>query len=172
MISKKIEEALNNQVREEMFSAYLYLSMSAWFATLNLKGFANWMMVQNQEEQAHAMKIFDFITERGGTVKLQKIDQPQHDWKSPLDAFEAAYKHELHITGCINDLVYMAMDEKDRATQVFLDWFVNEQVEEEANADEIVQSLKMVGDKGHGLLMLDREYSQRVFTPPTTAAVD
>jgi len=171
MISKKMEDALNNQIREEMFSAYLYLSMSAWFQTLNLKGFANWMMVQNQEEQFHAMKIFNFISERGGTVKLQKIDQPQHEWKTPLEAFEAAYKHEQHITGCINDLVHMAMEEKDRATQVFLDWFVNEQVEEEANADEIVQNLKLVGDHGHGTLMLDRELGQRVFTPPAATAV-
>jgi len=170
MISKKMEDALNNQIREEMYSAYLYLSMSAWFQTLNLKGFANWMTVQNQEEQFHATKIFNFINERGGTVKLQKIDQPQHEWKTPLDAFEAAYKHEQHITGCINDLVHLAMDEKDRATQVFLDWFVNEQVEEEANADEIVKNLKLVGDNGHGMLMLDREFALRVFAPPTTAA--
>ncbi len=171
MISKKMEDALNNQIREEMFSAYLYLSMSAWFQTLNLKGFANWMMVQYQEELVHAIKIFDFISERNGTVKLQKIDQPQHEWKSPLEAFEAAYKHEQHITGCINDLVHMAMEDKDRATQVFLDWFVNEQVEEEANADDIVQNLKLVADNGHGILMLDREFGQRVFTSPaaTTA---
>ena len=170
MISKKMEDALNNQIREELFSAYLYLSMSAWFETLNLKGFANWMNVQNQEEQVHAMKIFNFINERGGTVKLQKIEQPQHEWKSSLEAFEAAYKHEQHITGCINDLVHMAMEEKDRATQVFLDWFVNEQVEEEASADEIVQNLKLVGDHGHGMLMLDREFGQRVFAPPAATA--
>jgi ferritin len=166
MISKKIEDALNNQIREEMFSAYLYLSMSAWFQTLNLKGFANWMMVQNQEEIVHATKIFNFISERNGTVKLQKIDQPQHEWKSPLEAFEAAYKHEQHITGCINDLVHLAVEERDRATQVFLDWFVNEQVEEEANADDIVQNLKLVDNNGHGILMLDREFGQRVFVPP------
>ena len=166
MIDKKMEDALNGQIREEMYSAYLYLSMSAWFETLNLKGFAHWMNIQNQEEMVHAMKLFNFINERGGSVKLQALDQPAHDWKSSLDAFEAAYKHEQHITGCINDLVKLAMNIGDRATQVFLDWFVNEQVEEEASADEIVQNLKLVGDNGYGMLMLDRELGQRVFTPP------
>lgn len=165
MISKKIEEALNGQIKEELYSAYLYLSMSAWFETINLSGFANWMRVQNQEEQMHAMKIFDYINERGGKVKLQKIDEPAYVWKSPLDAFEAAYKHEQHITGCINDLVYLAIDEKDRATQIFLDWFVNEQVEEEATSDDIVQQLKLVGDKGQGIFMIDRELRTRAFVP-------
>jgi len=151
MINEKIEKALNDQIREEMYSAYLYLSMSAWFESINLKGFANWMKVQNQEEQMHAMKIFDYLNERGAKVKLQKVD---------------AYRHEQHITGCINDLVYLAIDEKDRATQIFLDWFVNEQVEEEATADNVVQQLKLVGDKGQGIFMIDRELGTRVFTPP------
>lgn len=166
MLNEKIEKALNDQINEELFSAYLYLSMSAWFETINLKGFANWMNVQNQEEQFHAMKIFNFINERGGTVKLQAIKEPQISWKSPLDAFEAAYKHEQHITGRINDLVHLAMDEKDRATQIFLEWFVTEQVEEEAAADEIIQNLKLVGDQGQGIFMLDRELGQRTFAPP------
>ena len=166
MINEKIEKALNGQIREEMYSAYLYLSMSAWFESINLKGFANWMKVQNQEEQMHAMKIFDYLNERGAKVKLQKVDEPQNEWKTPLDAFEGAYRHEQHITGCINDLVYLAIDEKDRATQIFLDWFVNEQVEEEATADNVVQQLKLVGDKGQGIFMIDRELGTRVFTPP------
>jgi len=124
------------------------------------------MLIQNQEEQIHAMKIFDYISERGGKVKLLKIDEPQNEWKSPFDAFEAAYKHEQHITGCFNDLAQLAMEEKDRASQIFLDWFVNEQVEEEATTDDIVQQLKFIGDNGHGLLMIDRELRSRVFTPP------
>jgi len=166
MISKKMENALNNQIREEFFSAYLYLAMSAWFETINLKGFANWMRIQNQEEQMHAMKIFDYLNERGGKVKLQKIDKPLYEWETPLAAFEAAYKHEQHITGCFNDLVDLAMEEKDRASQIFFDWFVNEQVEEEATADGIVQQLKLVGDKGQGIFMIDRELGTRVFTLP------
>jgi len=163
---EKINDKRKNQIREEMYSAYLYLSMSAWFESINLKGFANWMKVQNQEEQMHAMKIFDYLNERGAKVKLQKVDEPQNEWKTPLDAFEGAYRHEQHITGCINDLVYLAIDEKDRATQIFLDWFVNEQVEEEATADNVVQQLKLVGDKGQGIFMIDRELGTRVFTPP------
>ena len=166
MISKKMEKALNGQIREELYSAYLYLSMSAWFETKNLKGFANWMRIQNQEEQMHAMKIFDYLNERGGKVSLQKIDEPPDEWETPLDAFEGAYKHEQHITGCFNDLVYLAMEEKDRASQIFFDWFVNEQVEEEATADDIVQQLKLVGDKGQGIFMIDRELGTRIFTPP------
>lgn len=166
MINNKMEEALNGQLKEELYSAYLYLSMSAWFETKNLKGFANWMKVQNQEEQMHAMKIFDYLNERGGKVILQKVDEPPNEWENPLDAFEAAYKHEQNITGCINDLVHIAMEEKDRATQVFLDWFVNEQVEEEATADDIVQQLKLIGDSGQGLFMIDRELGTRAFVPP------
>lgn len=166
MINKKMEEALNGQIREELYSAYLYLSMSAWFETINLKGFANWMKVQTQEELFHATKIFDFLNERQGTVKLQQIDEPPDKWDSPLAAFESAYKHEQHITGCINDLVYEAIEEKDRATQVFLDWFVNEQVEEEASVDEIVQQLKLIGEKGQGIFMINRELGTRTFVPP------
>ena len=166
MINKKMEEALNDQIREELYSAYLYLSMSAWFETINLKGFANWMRVQTQEEQFHASKIFDFLNERQGRVVLQQIDAPPYKWDSPLDAFENAYKHEQHITGRINDLVQLATEKKDRATQIFLDWFVSEQVEEEASVDEIVQQLKLINNKGQGLLMIDRELRMRTFVPP------
>jgi ferritin len=169
MIGKKMEEALNGQIKEEMFSAYLYLSMSAWFDSINLKGFANWMRVQWQEELVHALKIFDFVNERQGTVNLKQLDAPQLKWDSPLMAFEAAYKHEQHITKCINNLVQTAIDEKDIATEIFLEWFVNEQVEEEASADEIVQQLKLVGDKGQGLFMINRELGQRTFKPETEA---
>lgn len=166
MISKKIEEALNRQINAELYSAYLYLSMSAHFQTLNLKGFANWMRVQALEEFTHADKFYGFVLDRGGRVTLTAIDGPPTKWASPLAIFQEAYKHEQKVTGLINALVDLAIKEKDHATNTFLQWFVNEQVEEEANADGIAQQLKLVGD-GSGLLMLDRELAQRVFVPPT-----
>jgi len=161
MQSKKMEKALNKQINEEMFSSYLYLAMSAWFESRNLPGFAQWMKVQAAEENEHAMKIFDFIFERRGDVELEAIEKPQVTWKSPLDAFEAAFKHEQHISGCIDDLMNLAISEKDHATQAFLQWFVNEQVEEEASADAIVQQLKMIGESKNALFMLDRALGQR-----------
>jgi len=170
MIGKKMEQAINDQVREETYSAYLYWSMSAWFETLNLAGFANWMQVQTQEELLHATKFRQFLLDRGGAVRLQAIAEPPHTWKSPLAAFEAALKHEEHITGCINKLMAVARKENDNAAVILLDWFVNEQVEEEKNADSMARSLKLVGDNGHGVLMLDREAGARVFTPPAAAA--
>ena len=168
MISKKVQDALNRQCNREMYSAYLYLSMSAYFQSLNLKGFANWMRVQTQEEMVHAMKFYDHINERNGRVTLQPVDGPPTEWASPLAVFEAAYKHEQNVTGLINDLVSLAVSEKDNATNIFLQWFVTEQVEEEASADEIVQQLKLIGDDANGLFMLDRELAQRVFTLPAT----
>ena len=140
--------------------------MAAYFESINLKGFANWMRVQAQEELTHAMRFFDYINERGGVVKLAAIEQPPTEWKSPLDVFEATYKHEVKVTGMINSLVNLAMKEKDHATYNMLQWFVAEQVEEEASADEIRQQLKLIGKDGRGILMLDRELGQRVFTPP------
>jgi ferritin len=166
MISKKMEEALNGQVNAELYSAYLYLSMESYFKSLNLNGFANWMRVQTQEELMHAMKIYDFIDERGGRVTLKAIEGPPTQWDSPRAVFEAAYAHEHKVTGLINGLVDLAIKEKDHATNTFLQWFVNEQVEEEASADAIVQQLKMMEDAPGGLFMLDRELAQRVYTPP------
>lgn len=166
MISQQMEKALNAQVNAEFYSAYLYLSMESYFKSLNLNGFANWMRVQTQEEIMHAMKIYDFINERGGRALLKGIEGPPTKWKSPLAVFEAAYAHEQKVTGLINDLVDLAMKEKDHATNSFLQWFVNEQVEEEASADEIVQQLKMMENAPGGMFMLDRELGQRVFTPP------
>jgi len=166
MISKKMEEALNGQVNAELYSAYLYLSMESYFKSLNLNGFANWMRVQTQEEVAHAMKIYDFINERGGRVTLKPIEGPQTEWDSPLAVFEAVYVHEQKVTGLINDLVDLAIKEKDHATNTFLQWFVSEQVEEESSADEVVQQLKMMENAPGGMFMLDRELGQRVFTPP------
>ncbi len=166
MISKKMEKALNEQVNAELFSAYLYLSMEAYFKSLNLNGFANWMRVQTQEEVAHAMKIYGFIDERGGRIALKAIEGPQTKWDSPLAVFKDIYKHEQKVTSLINNLVNLAIEEKDHATNTFLQWFVNEQVEEEASADQVVQQLKMMEKAPGGMFMLDRELAQRVFTPP------
>ena len=166
MISKKMEKALNEQVNAELFSAYLYLSMEAYFKSLNLNGFANWMMVQTQEEVSHAMKIYEFINERGGRITLKAIDGPDTKWDSPLAVFKAVYEHERKVTGLINNLVDLAIEEKDHATNSFLQWFVNEQVEEEASADQLVQQLIMMEKAPGGMFMLDRELGQRVFTPP------
>ncbi len=168
MISKKMEEALNEQVNAELYSAYLYLSMESYFKAQNLNGFANWMRIQTQEEVMHATKIYDFINERGGRVLLKAIEGPQTEWDSALAVFKATYEHEQKVTGLINDLVDLAIKEKDHATNSFLQWFVNEQVEEESTADEIVQQLKMMENAPGGMFMFDRELGQRVFTPPAT----
>ena len=161
MISKKMEKALNTQINAEFYSSYLYLSMAADFEVKNLPGFANWMQVQAQEEWGHGMRIYNYIHEQNGTVKLEALEGPPTEWKSPLDAFEAAYKHEQLVTSRINNLVALANEEKDYATNIFLQWFVSEQVEEEASALTIVEKLKMIGDKPQGLFMLDRELAQR-----------
>ena len=161
MISKKMEAALNKQINEEFASAYIYLSMAAHFKAENFNGFAHWMEMQYQEEVAHAMKIYEYLNDRGGKVILDAIGAPETSWDSPLAAFEAAYNHEKHITGCIHGLVKLAMEESDFATQSFLQWFVDEQVEEEASVDGIVETLKMVGDHKNGLFMLDRELGRR-----------
>jgi ferritin len=170
MIGKKMQEALNGQVNAELYSAYLYLSMEAYFKALDLNGFANWMRVQTQEEIVHVMKIYEFINERRGRITLRTVEGPPTQWDSPRAVFEAAYAHEQKVTGLINDLVDLAITEKDHATSTFLQWFVNEQVEEEASADTIVQQLKMMENAPGGLFMLDRELAQRVFTPPAPQA--
>jgi len=161
MLSKKMEKALNGQINEELFSAYLYLSMAAWFESINLPGFAKWMQAQAREEVGHAMKIFGFIHERRGRATLQAVKAPDAAWKSPLAAFEGALKHEQHITGCINRLANQAIEEGDHATNIFLHWFVDEQVEEEASADAVVQKLKLAGEHTGALFMIDRELGQR-----------
>jgi ferritin len=158
-----MEKALNEQINAEMYSAYLYLSMESYFMSLNLNGFANWMRVQVQEELTHAMKIYDFVNERSGKVVLKSIAAPQAEWKSPLAVFEVTYKHEQKVTGLINELVNLAVKEKDHATNVFLQWFVSEQVEEESAAQKITQQLKMLEKTPAGILMLDHELGQRVF---------
>jgi len=166
MISPKMEKAINDQINAEMFSAYLYLSMSSYFSDKNLSGFANWMMVQNQEETFHAMKFFRYLSERGGRVVLEAIDKPEAEWASPLAAMEATAKHEAYVTSRINDLINLAIEEKDHATASFLRWFVDEQVEEEDSVNAVVQKLRLLGGDGGGLFMLDRDMATRVFTPP------
>ena len=161
MLSKKMEKALNEQLNAELYSAYLYLAMSAWFESQNVPGFAAWMRIQHREETVHGMKFFKFVAERRGRVALKAIEEPAREWKSPLAAFEAAFKHEQYITGRIGDLVNLAVEEKDHAANAFLQWFVNEQVEEEASVDGIVQKLKMAEKSPGALLMLDHELGQR-----------
>jgi ferritin len=168
MLSKKMEKAFNDQIKWEFYSAYMYLSLGAYFQEKGLPGFANWMNVQFQEEQFHAMKMYNYVLEKGGKIQLQAIDAPPHAWKSPLEAFQFALTHENHVTRRINDLVDLAQKEKDHASAIFLQWFVTEQVEEEASFGDTVNKLKLVGDGG-GLFMLDRELATRVFTPRTVA---
>ena len=161
MIGQKVQDAFNEQLNAETYSAYLYWSMSAYFESQNLKGFANWMICQVQEEMAHAMKFYRFLNERGGRVVLSVLAAPPTEWDSPLAAFEATLAHEQHVTGLVNKLVDLAVEESDHATNNFLQWFVAEQVEEEDSADQIVQKLKLAGDAPQGLLIIDRELAQR-----------
>jgi len=169
MIDQRMQEALNKQLNAELYSAYLYLSMSAHFQSVNLAGFANWMRVQAQEELAHALKFYDYVNERGGRVVLQPVEAPPSAWDSPLALFEHVYQHEQKVTGMINKLVDLAVEIRDHATNNVLQWFVAEQVEEEASADEVVQKLKLVGDDPSALFMIDRELAQRVFVAPAAA---
>jgi ferritin len=161
MVSEKMRDGLNKQINAEMFSSYLYLSMAAYFESINMSGMATWMRVQAGEEEMHALKFFDFVVDRGGRVKLTAIEAPPTEWASPLAAFQAAYEHEQKVTGMINGLVKLAREEGDTASDVFLQWFVTEQVEEEKSADAVVQKLKMVKDSPQGLLLVDQELGQR-----------
>jgi ferritin len=169
MISEKMEAALNQQMQREFYSASLYLSMSAWCSDNDLNGFANWFRIQAMEEMTHAMKFYDFIFERDGRAVVPALDEPPRDFKSFENAFQEALGHERKVSAWINELVDLALEEKDHATNSFLQWFVSEQVEEEDTAKSILQQIKLVGEAGQGLFMLDRELGQRVFTPPTTA---
>lgn len=169
-MNKRVEEAINKQINAELYSAYLYASMGAYFQSEGLPGFANWMRVQFQEEQFHGFKFFDWVCERGGRVELEAIDGPQKEWKDAVDVFETTLKHEQLVTSLINNLMSIAIEEKDYATVNMLQWFVNEQVEEEANATKILDELRMVYGNGHGMLMLDRELAARVYVPPVATA--
>ena len=161
MKTDKLQAALNKQINAEMFSAYLYLSMAAYFEQQNLKGCAHWMEVQAQEEMNHAMKIYKFVHDRRWEVKLTAIAAPKTNWSSPLAVFEEAFKHEQLVTKMIHDLLTLAISSHDYPTQVFLQWFVDEQVEEESSADDIVQQLKMISKNPGQILMLDKELRKR-----------
>ena len=165
MLSKNLENALNEQINAEMYSSYMYLSMAAYIESLGLKGFANWMRVQVQEENAHAMKLYNFVIERGAAVKLKAIDAPPSKWKDILSLFEEVLKHEKKVTSLINNLVDISIKANDHATTNMLQWFINEQVEEEAGVNEILDQLKLIDGKGAGLFMMDKELKLRVFIP-------
>jgi ferritin len=166
MLKENILKALNSQLNAELYSAYLYLSMEAYFESIDLSGCANWMRAQAQEELTHAMKLYDYIVQRGERVTLSTIEGPQIEWDSPVAVFEHVYEHEQKVTGLINNLVDLSVSESDHATNNFLQWFVAEQVEEEESASSVLQRMKLAGDSKSGLFMLDSELGQRVFTPP------
>jgi ferritin len=161
MISKTLETALNKQVNRELYSAYLYLSMSSYFETVNLKGFAKWMRLQAKEERMHAMKIYDYVVARGGKVVLQDIEAPKNKWASAGKVFEDSYAHEQKVTGMINGLVDLAIKEKDHATFEMLQWFVKEQVEEEEHASDILNQIRIIGDVPGHLFYLDHQLAKR-----------
>ncbi|MCF7791331.1 MAG: ferritin [Victivallales bacterium] len=162
----KMEKALNDQINFELYSSYIYMAMSSYLKSLNLNGFANWMEIQVQEEVFHATKLYNFLHERGGNVEFQEIPKPRADWNSPKEVFQHAYEHEQTVTDRINNLVNLAHDLKDHATNAHLQWFVNEQVEEESSVLGVLQQIKLSGNSTDGLFMLDRELGQRVYTPP------
>jgi len=170
MIPKKVEEAFSEQAKYELESAYIYLSMAAYFDAAGFAGMGTWMRAQVQEEVTHAMRFYRHIVERGGRARLYALAAPPQDWKSPLAAFEAAYEHEQFITGRIDGLVKLAQAEGDHASSTLLQWFVDEQVEEEASTSKVVQDLKLAGGDGRGVLMLDRELGQRTFVLPPALA--
>ncbi len=166
MIHEKMEKAFNEQINKELYSEYLYLSMQAYFERLNLKGFVNWMQVQVQEEHAHALGMFDYLNQRGGTVILDSIDKPETDWESPLAVFEHVLEHEEYVTSRINALMDVAEEVKDRAAMSFLNWYLKEQVEEEDNVGNVLATLKLIGDDKKALLMLDKELAARTYVAP------
>ncbi len=161
MLSKAMQEAINDQINAELYSAYLYLAMVAHCAVANLPGFAHWMRIQSQEEMGHAMKFFAYVLDRGGRPVLQAISQPPAKFKGPLDVFEQALAHEVEVTKRIHRLYEMAAKESDYATQGMLQWFIKEQVEEEKSAGEVVATLKTIGEQGPALIMLDRQLGAR-----------
>ena len=160
-LSQTLQNAINEQINAELFSAYLYLSMAAYCESINLGGFAHWMRLQNQEETGHAMKFFDFVIDRGGRVELKPIEQPPLEFDSPLRLMQQTLAHEQKVTGLINRLYALAVKEGDYAAQVMLQWFITEQVEEEKSATDIIEQLKTVGADGTGLLMIDAKLGAR-----------
>ena len=165
-ISKSVEKILNQQINAEFWSAYFYLSMSNYFNANGMPGFANWMKIQFEEETFHAMKMLDYVNERGGRVILEPIAEVPAEWDGVLNVFEETLKHEEKVTALINECVNVAIDEKDHASVNFLQWFVEEQVEEEATVSEIIDQLKMFNCQGNGLYLMDKEFKTRAFTAP------
>ncbi|MDZ7859378.1 MAG: ferritin [Candidatus Krumholzibacteriota bacterium] len=166
MLSEKMREALSEQINKEMYSAYLYLSMSSYLDSEGLKGFSNWYFIQYREETDHAMRIYDYIQEQGLRVKLKAIEEPPSDFGTPLEVVEKTLEHEKFVTGLINNLMDLAIQEKDHATRIFLQWFVSEQIEEESSVSDILDKLKLAGEKGNGLFMIDKELMARVYIAP------
>lgn len=169
MIKKEVFDAMNEQINAESYSAYLYLSMAAYFENMGLSGFANWMKVQYQEESAHAVRFFNYLTSRGGKVVLKAIEQVPVDFDGIVDAFEKTLTHENHVSELISNLMDVAVKASDHASQSFLKWFVDEQVEEETNVEKILATLKLINGQGNGIFMMDRELGQRVFVDPNAA---
>lgn len=170
-LNKKVEEVLNKQVNAEFWSAYLYLSMSSWCETRGLKGFANWLRIQFQEETSHALKIYDFVLTRSGEITLQPIAPVENSWNSLLDMFKEVYRHETVVTDLIGNCYEVAVAERDHATASMLQWFIDEQTEEESNANDIIDQIKLLGEKGEGIYHLDKLLATRVFVDPTKAAI-
>ncbi len=162
MLKDTVYKKLNDQINSEIYSAYLYFSMAGYFESINLKGFANWMVVQAQEELTHAHRLYSYIINKGEKPKMTAIDAPPHSWSSPLDAMQDVYSHECKVSEMINECVSLALKESDHSSNTMLQWFVNEQVEEEAAADDVVQKLKLISDNSTGLFLLDNELSKRV----------
>jgi len=167
MISKKMEKVLNGQINKEMYSAYLYMSMSSYADAQGLKGIAHWFMVQYHEEMTHAMKMYEYLQEQGNEVAFGAIAKPEGTFSTALSLFEAALEHERFITRSINEIMDLAIEERDHATKAFLEWYVSEQVEEEQNATEIVQTLKMIGDNSAALFLYDKDLKVRMVNVPT-----
>ncbi len=169
MLSEKLTKAINEQIQFEYYSAFIYKAMQAYFEAEDLPGMANWMEVQFQEEMSHAEKMFDFVCETGSRVELMAMAAPQNEYDSPLEAFETALEHEQMVTARINDLMDLAQQEKNHAAQIFLQWFVTEQIEEEASVNHIIAKLKRVKEDGRGLMMIDQELAKRTFVPIDSA---
>ena len=167
MLSKAMEEALNKQIQKEVYSEYYYLAMAAYLTEMNLDGFANFFLIQAKEEHDHVMKFFNYINERGGRVIVYGIVDPPNDFASPLAVFEKAYEHEKIVSKAIHEIMDLAIKENDHPAKVFLQWFVDEQVEEEASMDRFVNRIKLVGGEGHGILMIDNELATRSYIAPT-----
>ncbi len=166
MINEKLEKEFNIQINKELYSEYLYLAMKTYFMEQNLMGFVNWFDCQVQEEHAHAIGMFNYLNERGGKIELLPIDKPEFSGKTPLEIFEEVLKHEQYVTSRINTVYDVAEEVRDRAAMKFLDWYIDEQVEEEASVDGVLSTLKLIGDDKNALLLLDKDLATRVFNPP------